>query len=465
MNNINEWFSSGLKLKRWFFLMIIGVLLLSSSIAKFMVSEEIELSQLIIHMIMFVVGFTAIIMSFVMSQRRILQAIAEANANPNARNVNLKKLLFDKRMLDKNIKIVAIGGGEGLASLLRSLKIFSNNVTAIVNVVDDEKNSSDNLSIQEIKKAMVALSSKETALNDFFTHRIMTGELRGRNAGNVFFESVSDMCDGNLSKTIDQISKMLDMRGSVVPATLDNVTIGAVLTDGSRVIGKKNIEETIEDKEVGIEKVFLVPERCTPAQDVIRSIKEADVIIIGPGSLFMGIIPTLLIKEISDTIRKSSATKIFISNIMTEKNQTKDYALVDYINMIHEHAGKGLFNHCIFSDSDIMPEYIRRYNREGADLIELDKQKLKDMKINVVVEDLATVDDKNGIRHDPVKLAQSIFKVVCDNMDLEDNDKAIEYYTAKSKLKRMSNKNKKKSFWLSNVKIINPKKTKRKRNR
>ena len=126
---------------------------------------------------------------------------------------------------------------------------------------------------------MIALSSKETALQDFFTHRIMSGDLKGRNAGNVFFESINDMCDGNLSKTVDEISKILDMRGSVIPATLDNVTIGAVLTDGSRVIGKKNIEEVVEEKQVGIEKIFLVPERCSPAQDVIRSIKEADVII------------------------------------------------------------------------------------------------------------------------------------------------------------------------------------------
>ncbi len=462
MNSINEWFSSGLKLKRWFFLMVVGVLFLSFSIAKFMVSEELEIFQLVVCIAMFVIGFTSIIMSFVMSQRRILQAIAEANANPNGRNINLKRLLFDKRMLDKNIKIVAIGGGEGLVALLKALKIFSNNVTAVVSVVDDEKNSSDNLSIQEIKKAMVALSSKETALYDFFTHRIMSGELRGRNAGNVFFETLNDMCDNNLSRTVEHASKMLDMRGSVIPATLDNVTIGAVLTDGSRVIGKKNIEEKIEEKNVGIEKIFLVPERCAPAPDVIRSVKEADVIIIGPGSLYMGIIPTLLIKEISDTIRKSSATKIFVSNIMTEKHQTVDYALSDYINMIHEHAGKGLFNHCIFSDSDIMPEYIRRYNREGADLIELDKNKLKDMKLNITVADLAMVDDRNGIRHDHIKLAQTIFKIVCDNMDLEDNDKAIEYYTAKSKLQRMSNKNKKKSFWLSSVKVINPNK-KRKR--
>lgn len=463
MNNLNEWFSSGLKLKRWFLLMIIGILCLCYSMSKFMISEELEIQQLAICVLLFVVGFTSIITSYMMTQRRILQAIAEANANPNGRKINLKKLLFDKKMMDKNIKIVAIGGGEGLAALLKSLKIFSNNVTAIVNVVDDEKNGSENLSVQEIKKAMVALASKENALGDFFSHRICSGELRGRNAGNVFFETINDMNENNLSKTIEHISKIIDMRGTVIPATLDNVTIGAVLTDGSRVIGKRYIEEVIEDKNVGIEKVFLVPERCAPAPEVIKSIKEADVIIIGPGSLYMGIIPTLLIREISDTIRKSDATKIFISNIMTEKNQTNDYSLSDYINTIHEHAGKGLFNHCIFSDSDIMPEYIRRYNREGADLIEFDKAKLKDMKLDILVADLATVEDKNGIRHDYLKLAQSIFKIVCDNIDLSDSDKAIEYYTAKSKLERISNKNKKKSFLFSNVKVINPKRKKRRK--
>lgn len=463
MGNLFEWFSSGLKLKRWFFLMLVGVLLLSYSIAKFITSDELAIAQLIMYAVFFIVGFSSVIMSFVMSQRRILQAIAEANANPNGRNVNLKKLLFDKRMLDKNIKVVAIGGGEGMAALLRGLKIFSNNVTAIVNVVDDEKNSGENLSVQDVKKAMIALANKEDAFEEFFTHRIMSGELRGRNLGNVYFELLNDMCDNNLSKTVDKMSKMLAMRGNVVPATLDNVTIGAVLTDGSRIIGKKNIEERIEEKNASIERIFLVPERCVPAPDVIRSIKEADVIIIGPGSLYMSIIPTLLIKEISDSIRKSKATKIFVSNIMTEKNQTDNYALSDYINMIHEHAGKGLFEHCIFSDSDIMPEYIRRYNKEGSDIIELDKRNLREIKLDFIIDDLATVDDKNGIRHDSIKLAQNIFKIVCDNMDLEDNDRAIEYYTAKSKLKKITNKNKKKNILFRDVKIIAPNRKKKRK--
>lgn len=456
MNNLFEWLSPGLKLKRWFLLLIIGVLMLSASIAKFMASEALQLEELFKCILMFAFGFASIIMSFVMAQRRILQAIAEANANPNGRHMNFKKLIFDKRMLDKNIKVVVIGGGEGLVSLLKGIKIFSNNITAIVNVVDNEKNNLDSLSVQDVKKAMIALSNKEEAMEEFFTHRITTGDCRGRNVGNVFFEMMGDLSDGNLSSSIEKASKVLSMRGSVIPATLDNITIGAVLTDGTRVIGKNAIEETVERKTVGIEKVFLVPERCTPASDVIRSIKEADVIIIGPGSLYMSIIPTLLIKEISDAIRKSEATKIFVSNIMTERNQTDNYSLSDYVNMIHEHAGKGLFNHCIFSDSDIVPEYIRRYNKEGSDLVELDRSKVRDLKINVLVDDLATVDDKHAIRHDPIKLASCIFKIVCDNMDLNDDDKAIEYYTAKSKMNRMNNKNKKKNILFRDVKVVMP---------
>lgn len=460
MNNLLEWFSSGLKLKRWFFLMLIGVVLMSVGIAKFTSSDELEILQLIIYGVLFVLGFASVIMSYVMSQRRILQAIAEANANPNGRDVNLKKLLFDKKMLDKNTKVVVIGDGDGLAALLRGLKIFSNNITAIVNVVGNRKDSSVTIQIEDVKKAMIALSNKEETLDDFFNTRIADGNLAGQKQGDVFFELLGRTCGGNLSKTIEYMSKILAMRGSILPATLDNVTLGAVMDDGTRCIGKREINDCVENKGIKIERVFLTPERCVPAEEVIRSIKEADVIIIGPGNLYTGIIPTLLIKEVSDAIRKSNASKIFISNIMTEKNQTDNFSLSDYINVIHEHAGKGLFDYCIFSDSDIMPEYIRRANKEGCDLVELDKNNVKDIK--VIVDDLTVVDEKGNIRHNPIKLAQNIFKIVCDNMDLENSDKAIEYYTAKSKLKKITNKNKKKCLLFRDVKVVSSTKRKRK---
>ena len=452
MNNLLEWFSSGLKLKRWFFLMLVGVVLMSMGIAKFTSSDELEILQLVVYGILFVVGFASVIMSYVMSQRRILQAIAEANANPNGRDVNLKRLLFDKKMLDKNSKIVVIGDGDGLSALLKGLKIFSNNITAIVNVVGSKKDSSFTLQIEDVKKAMIALANKEEVLDDFFNTRVMDGNWAGRKQGDIFFELLGRTCDGNLSKTIEYMSKILAMRGLILPATLDNVTVGAVMDDGTRCIGRNEVNECVENKGVKIERVFLTPERCVPAEEVIRSIKEADVIIIGPGSLYTGIIPTLLIKEVSDAIRKSKACRIFVSNIMTENNQTDNFSLSDYINVIHEHAGKGLFDYCIFSDSDVMPEYIRRANKDGCDLVELDKNNVKDIKL--VVDDLTIVDEKGNIRHNPIKLAQNIFKIVCDNMDLENSDKAIEYYTTRSKLKKITNKNKKKNILFRDVKIV-----------
>lgn len=461
MNNFFEWFSSGLKLKRWFLLLLIGVLLLSFSTAKFISSNELQINQLIFYIILFILGFSAVIMSFFMSQRRILQAIAEANANPNGRNVNLKKMLFDKRMLDKNTKVVAIGGGDGLAALLKGLKAYSNNITAIVNVTDNEKGDAKSISLLDIKKAVIALANKEEAMEDFFTHTISSGVFEGKNLGNTFLELLSDMNPDNLSRTIEYMSKIFSIRGSIIPATLDNSTIGAILTDGTKVVGKNNIKRAIDGSSVRIETLFLVPEKCMPAPDVIRSIKEAEVIIIGPGGLYTSIIPTLMIKEISDAIRKSKATKIFVSNIMTEKNLTNDYSLSDHINAIHEHAGKGLFDYCIYSESEIMPEYIRRYNKDGSDIIELDKNNIKDMKINLIVDDLSTIDDKNEIRHSPMKLANSIFKIVCENMDVDSSKGALEYYTTKSKLKKMSKKDKKKNILFKDVKVIIPSKNKK----
>ncbi len=460
MNNLFEWFSSGLKLKRWFLLLLVGVGLVSTSIAMFVSSDKLDIKELIMYGIFFVIGFSAVIMSYVMSQKRILQAIAEANANPNGRNINLKKLLFDKKMLDKNTKVVVIGDGDGLAAILKGLKAFSNNITAVVNVIGTSGDTGIPLQIEDVKKAMIALSNKEEVLEDFFSTKVRDGVLTGRKQGDVFFDMLGRTCDGNLSKTIEYMSKILAMRGSVLPVTLDTVAVGAVLEDGTRAIGRNNITEVVENRETKIERVFLSPSRCVPAEDVIMSIKEADVIIIGPGSLYMGIIPTLLIREVSDAIRKSNATKIYVSNIMTEKNQTDGYALSDCINAICEHAGKGLFDYCIFSDSDIMPEYVRRANQDGVDLIELDKSNIKGIRL--VVDDLSVVDEKGNIRHNPLKLAQNIFKIFCDNMDLENSDKAIEYYTTKSKLKKMTGKNKKKSILFRNIKIVSGKKKKRK---
>ena len=455
MSGIGEWFGKELRMKRWLILVLIGTGMVSYSIAQILTNQALEIYNLIVYAFMFIFGFVAVIFGFMMAQKRMLQAIAEHNAGQNYKGLNIKRLLYDKKMLDRNIKIVAIGDGAGLSTLLKGLKVFSNNITAIVSIIG--KNSASNVDVNGIKKAMIAMADKETEMSSFFNARVYDG-ISGKSNGDILIQSISNMYGGNLSEATEHMSKILAVKGKVIPATLNEVDLGAVLNDGTRVVGKGNLLNEIECKNSQIEKLFLIPERCEPAPDVIRSIKEADVIIIGPGSLYMGISPVLLIREIADAIKKSKANKIFVSNIMTEPGQTDNFSVSDYIHVIEEHIGKGLFDYCITSDSDIMPEYIRRYNQNGSDLVDIDKNILKNMDMNLVVDDLTVVDETNSIHHDPMKLAKAIIKIVCENMDVSDTQATLDYYTVKSKIKS-TNKKKKKNILFSDVKVISPNKS------
>ncbi len=457
-NNFLSWFGSGLKIKRWLFLVLIGTILIGYGFANILVMDILELKKIIIVAISFILGVASIVIGFMLSQRRIMQALAEANAGVNSRNLNVKKLIYDKQMLDKSINIVVIGGGSGLYTVLRGLKAYSNNITAIVTTATDN-NKQDIVAKEfgifppeDLRQSLVALSNKEEIMQELMQYRFKAGNLKGYNFGNLLLAAMNDICGSNFSKVIQDTSKVLSITGKVVPATLDVTNIGVVLSDGTRLVGEERINGP---KNAPIEKVFLSPSKCTPAPDVISSIKEADVIIIGPGSLYTSIIPNLLIREIADEIKKSKATKIMISNIMTEPGDTDNYKVSDCITAIHDHVGKGIMEYCIAADSDIMPEYVRRYNEAGSEIMEIDKSNIKPTGVSLIVDDLAIVDNTGFIRHDPDKLARAILKIVCDHMDLTNKKEALEYFTIQSKLKKKSKKRKKKPILFRDIKIVN----------
>lgn len=465
---MNEWFGSGLKMKRWLLLTLIGTGLIGYGFAKVLSQEVSDIKEILVAAVLFIVGFVCVTVSFIMAERRLLQAIAESTAT-SSKTVNLKKLLFDKRMLDKNIKIAVIGGGAGLANLLKGLKYYSNNITAIVSVASNGNNEEimtrdfGILPPSDLRQSLIALSSSEEKMQELMGYRFKKGSLAGQNFGNLLLAAMNDICDQNFAKAIQDTSEVLSVTGKVLPVTLDRIKLGAILRDGTRVIGENDIINKVIEREVPIEKVFLQPERCAPAPEVIRSIKEADLIVIGPGSLYTGIIPSLLIREVSDEVKKSKAVKIFVSNIMSERGQTDNYKVSDLINAIHEHVGKGVMQYCLANESDIMPEYVRRYNQEGADVLEVDKNEIKNTGVELIIEDYAQTDDKGYIRHAPNKLAKSIMKIVCDNMDIAADKKALEVYMIKSKMKNMDRRNKKKSILFRDVKVVtNTKKRKKK---
>lgn len=450
MNNLGEWFGSGLKIKRWLILVLIGTIVFSYGFANLKLANQLDIASVIVTMLYFVIGIVLVVMGFLMAQRRILQAVAESNVSSNTRNLNLKRLLFDKKTLDKSVKVVVIGQGDGMAALLNGMKLFSNNITAVVSTIEANNENKD-VEITEIKRAIVALAeNNERELERFMNYK----SHYGMDMGSMIFDSMMEIHDNNFSKAVLATSDVIAMSGKVLPATLEKVAMGAVLTDNSRVHSKYEIINKVREKRLPIERVFLVPERCAPAPNVIKSIKEADLIIIGPGSLYTGILPILLIKEIADEIKKSKATKIFVSNIMTEHGQTDNYSLSEHINVLHEHVGKGIIDYCIASDSDIMPEYIRMYNQSGCDVIDIDKPKIRSAGVRLVVRDMSVVGDKGKIRHDPIKLAKEIIDIMCQNMDLASDKQALEYYNIQSKLKNVNSKNKKKSVLFRNVKVI-----------
>ena len=271
MRSLSEWFGSGLKIKRWLFLVLIGTFILSYGFANLKLANQLDVHSILVTAILFAIGIFCIVTGFIMTQRRILQAVAESNISSNTKNLNLKRLLFDKKTLDKSIKVVVIGQGDGMSSLLNGMKLFSNNITAIVSTFEDGEDKE--FEISEVKRAMISLAENDKKeLEKFMNYKTRYGI----DVGSLILESMMEMHENNLSKAVLNTSNVIAMSGKVVPATIDNVSIGAVLSDNTRAHGKYEIIEKTRQKKLPIEKIFLVPERCAPAPNVIKSIKEED---------------------------------------------------------------------------------------------------------------------------------------------------------------------------------------------
>jgi len=466
--SIKEWLSSNLKMKRWILLMILGVFLISYGLAKIFSytdsgsygNDLLNIPDIVLYAASFIMGIVCTVIAFIMSRLQVLKAIAEPTIR-STQGVNIKKLLYDKTAIEKGIKIVVIGGGSGLAPVLRGLKEYSSNITAIVNTAgggyseDIMTKEFGILPPNDIRQSLVALSNQEEKMQQLMRFKFKKGILKGQNFANLLLIAMNDICDNNFAKAIKDTSDVLSITGKVLPITLDRVNIGAVLKDGSRVVGDDNITDKVFERNSPIEKIFLEPASSRPAPEVIKSIREADLIVIGPGSLYTGIIPTILLKEVADNIRGSKAIKVFVANIMSEPGQTDNYKISDLINSIHEHVGgKGIVDYCLANESNIMPEYIRSYNKEGSELLEIDKNEIKTTGVKLIIDDFAMTDESGYIRHDPKKLARSIMTIAYNNMDLKHNKNAFEAYRIKLQLTK--SKKKKKSVLFQPMKVVMP---------
>lgn len=448
MNGFMHWFKSSTKVKRWIFLILIGIILCCYGIAEILVMREISFQEVGKVVAIFVVGFVAIVVGLVYINKRTLEVLIESTDErmENKKNVNINSLIFNKTVYDKGPNIVVIGGGTGLNTVLSGLKNYTSNLTAIVTVSDygeaitNSRRELQTLPLDDIKDSIVALSKKDEQVEKLLNHGFQSGRLRGLDFSDIYFLAMKEI-NGNFEDSIIKSNEVINMVGEVIPVTLDEMKIVAELANGYIVEEKSRIPEMVSEKLTKINRIMISPSNCKPAPGVVEAIKSADCIIIGPGSLYTNVIPNLLVNGVNRAIKESTAIKVYISNIMTEPGQTDNYSVADHINAIIEHCGQGIMDYCIYDTGEVIPEFIKKYNLEGQDIVEQDVDKVKGIKF--LQRNLSMIDGE-FIRHDPNLVAVSIIELICDDLKYQDKQSDPQYLMLNTKLQEEKRINKKK---------------------
>jgi len=420
--NLPKWFFPGLGVKRWLILIIFAFILVTIGITPlFGFDLSVYLSSLMINFLNSIFGSQAeMILKFIsiviilaglsLIYLSLLKIREELNTHITP-NDEILDLLYEKRRSNRGPEIVAFGGGTGLSNLLRGLKKNSDNLTAVVTVADDGGSSGrirDEMGILppgDIRNCLVALADREPLMEKLFQHRFESeGGLEGHSFGNLYIAAMTEVL-GDFEEAVRASSKVLAIRGKVLPATNEDIKMGAIYDDQERRIGESAIP--VYDKEIS--KVFLSPENASTTPEVKASIEKADVIVIGPGSLYTSILPNLLVKGIVDAIRDSNALKLYVCNVMTQPGETDGYTAADHAEAIIDHCGEGVFDYIVVNNQQGSEELRKKYEEEGAYPVEIDRDRLNQLGINIIEADL--LKRESYLRHDPEALADLIYKL------------------------------------------------------
>ncbi|MCL1473696.1 gluconeogenesis factor YvcK family protein [Argonema antarcticum] len=424
VNTWFKWLAPGLSVKRWLLLSAGGVLITSLGLAIW--TKLTPINRLIQFLIDILEKITIIVPSYISGpivviggvllilwgHTRSLGAITEV-LNP-AGDEELIDMLLAHRRLNRGPKIVAIGGGTGLSTLLRGLKTYSANITAIVTVADDGGSSGrlrrENgvLPPGDIRNCLAALADEEKLLTELFQYRFHAGDgLTGHSFGNLFLTAMSDIT-GDLERAIAASSKVLAIRGRVLPATLSDVRLWAELSDGRRIEGESNITKANGN----IVKIGCIPENSPALPKALQAIEEADYIIVGPGSLYTSVIPNLLVPEIREAIAKREVPRIYVCNIMTQPGETQGYTVSDHIRAIDNACGgKQLFNAVLMQRKTPSANALTRYALENSHPVFLDREAVVLLGRRIVLANVMD-EDKNTalLRHNSQRLARVLLR-------------------------------------------------------
>ncbi|MBF2126211.1 gluconeogenesis factor YvcK family protein [Staphylococcus schleiferi] len=313
----------------------------------------------------------------------------------------------------KQLKLVLIGGGTGLSVLARGLKSFPIDITAIVTVADDGgstgkiRSEMDIPAPGDVRNVLVALSDVEPLLEQLFQYRFEKDIISGHSVGNLLIAALTNITN-DFGHAVKELSKILNIKGRVIPSTNSSVALNAEMEDGEIVTGESNIPR----KHKKIKRVFLEPADVKPMDEAVVALREADLIVLGPGSLYTSVISNLCVNGIAEAIVESDAKKLYVSNIMTQPGETDEYTVTDHIRAIHQQLGANVIDFVIANQLPFSQEILQKYEDKGAKPVYCDEEVLKEQGVQLVTgEHLAEITEHEYVRHRTEILAEMIYEI------------------------------------------------------
>ena len=425
-----KWLYPGMKFKRWLLLFAAGVMIVSLGIAvvfNYKYIDHIEEAifrtvylwsggydykyTAIAGLIMVVAGASIMLVAAKFIIKSVITVLLPSNPSEK-----LVDLIYEKRMLGKGPAITVVGGGHGLSVLLRGIKQATSNVTAVVTVADDGGSSGrlrpdlGMIPPGDLRNCLVALADTGPLMEKLFQHRFEgSSELSGHSFGNLFIAAMTQVT-GDVETALKESSKVLAVKGQVLPASKEFVRLDAIMEDGTVVCGESHIPEAHKR----IHRVKLYPEHAEAVQSSLDAIRNAEAIVLGPGSLYTSVIPNLLVEGIGDAICRSKAVKIYICNVMTQPGETDGYTASMHVKAIMDHAGRNAVDYVIVNSTPVPEDLKQKYAETGAYPVVVDDDALNQLGVGIIKADLIT--SKDAIHHDPKKLCDSVMRVVYETL-------------------------------------------------
>ena len=419
-----RWLSPGMRLKRWLLLAFAGMFLFLDGFGRilnahnynFHVNETIDrllgkLSPPAMEWLLMAFGVGLIYYGIRQWMRSIVSAVSPHDGQ------RLIEVIYERRQLERGCRVVAIGGGTGLSSLLRGLKEYTTNLTAIVTVTDDGgssgrlRNELGVLPPGDVRNCLVALADSESMMTDLFQYRFAEGDgLSGHSFGNLFLAAMCGIA-GDFDRAVKESSRVLAIKGRVLPSTLANVSLLATLADGSTSVG----ETAISRSKSPIARIQLVPDYCQPLPEAIEAILAADAVILGPGSLFTSVMPNLLVPGIAEAVGRSRAVKIYVSNIMTQPGETDGMSASDHVRALLDSTKHKIIDFALVNVEQPQ-RLLRQYESDGAYQVKPDVDAIR--RLGVIAVSGKFVEEAQLVRHDSKRLAQAALKLTFDRSDV-----------------------------------------------